>query len=236
MRIELTLSVLAGFAGGLAGALWAGIVSSALLARRPELSAAGWRPDTAWRVLHTAALYGLCGAAAGLLFWLGWGLVAFGETPGPTTILGALAVAELIAVLASRLAVARLGWARSLHRDFRALLGDVSSREIMILAVASSIGEEVLFRGALQPWLGLGPQAALFALLHVGPGRRFLPWTLWALVMGLVFGALVELTGDLGAPIVAHFTINFLNLHYIARVELPARPRLTPPALSEPLP
>ena len=54
--------------------------------------------------------------------------------------------------------------------------------------------------------------------------------------MGLVFGALVELTGDLGAPIVAHFTINFLNLHYIARVELPARPRLTPPALSEPLP
>ncbi|MBK6451585.1 MAG: hypothetical protein IPF84_03120 [Proteobacteria bacterium] len=81
MRIELTLSVLAGFAGGLAGALWAGIVSSALLARRPELSAAGWRPDTAWRVLHTAALYGLCGAAAGLLFWLGWGLVAFTDRP-----------------------------------------------------------------------------------------------------------------------------------------------------------
>ena len=81
MRIELTLSVLAGFAGGLAGSLWAGIVSSALLARRPELSAAGWRPDTAWRVLHTAALYGLCGAAAGLLFWLGWGLVAFTDRP-----------------------------------------------------------------------------------------------------------------------------------------------------------
>ena len=87
MRIELTLSVLAGFAGGLAGSLWAGIVSSALLARRPELSAAGWRPDTAWRVLHTAALYGLCGAAAGLLFWLGWGLVAF--TDGPWIVVGA---------------------------------------------------------------------------------------------------------------------------------------------------
>jgi hypothetical protein len=87
LRIELTLSVLAGFAGGLAGALWAGIVSSALLARRPELSAAGWRPDTAWRVLHTAALYGLCGAAAGLLFWLGWGLVAF--TDGPWIVVGA---------------------------------------------------------------------------------------------------------------------------------------------------
>ena len=81
------MTVLAGFAGGLAGTLWAGIVSSALLARRPELSAAGWRPDTAWRVLHTAALYGLCGAAAGLLFWLGWGLVAF--TDGPWIVVGA---------------------------------------------------------------------------------------------------------------------------------------------------
>jgi len=83
----MIISVLAGFAGGLTGALWAGLVSSALLARRPELSAAGWRPDTAWRVLHTAALYGLCGAAAGLLFWLGWGLVAF--TDGPWIVVGA---------------------------------------------------------------------------------------------------------------------------------------------------
>ncbi len=139
-------------------------------------------------------------------------------------------VLGLLVVLASRVAVARLGWARGLHRDFRALLGDVSSREIVVLAIASAIGEEVLFRGALQPWIGLWPQAALFALLHVGPGRRFLPWTLWALVMGLVFGALVQLTGDLGGAIVAHFTINFLNLHYIARVDLPAFQPLSEPS------
>ena len=75
------MTVLAGFAGGLAGTLWGGLVSPALLARRPELRAAGWRPDSGWRVLHTAALYGLCGAAAGLLFWLGWGLAAFSSTP-----------------------------------------------------------------------------------------------------------------------------------------------------------
>lgn len=129
----------------------------------------------------------------------------------------------LLVVLSSRWAVARLAWARSLHRDFRALLGDVSGREILVLAAASALGEEILFRGALLPWLGLFAQAALFALLHVGPGRRFLPWTLWALVMGLAFGLLVEVTGDLGGAIVAHFSINFLNLHYIARVELPAR-------------
>ena len=77
----MIMTVFAGFAGGLAGTLWAGSVSAALLARRPELSAMGWRPDTAWRVLHTAVVYGLCGAAAGLLFWLSWGLVAFTNWP-----------------------------------------------------------------------------------------------------------------------------------------------------------
>lgn len=121
----------------------------------------------------------------------------------------------------TRVIVARSTWGRQLHRDFRALLGDISPREIAVLAVASAVGEEVLFRGALQPWIGLAPQALLFGLLHIGPTRRFLPWTLWALGMGFAFGGLVTLTGDLGGAIVAHFTINFMNLHFIAAVPDP---------------
>ncbi len=123
-------------------------------------------------------------------------------------------------VVSSRFATHRYAWAQSLHREFRKLLGKLTGREILVLAVASAIGEEVLFRGALQPAIGLWLQAIVFALLHIGPGLRFLPWTLWALAMGLAFGLVYQWTGDLGAPIVAHFTINFLNLRYIARVEL----------------
>jgi len=134
----------------------------------------------------------------------------------------------LFVVALSRLATARFGWARRLHRDFRDLLGPLTGREILILAAASSIGEEILFRGALLPWLGLWPQAVIFALLHVGPGARFLPWTASALGMGLVFGLLYMGLGDLGAAITAHFTINFLNLHYIVRVELPPEPAPAP--------
>jgi hypothetical protein len=78
LRIELIMTVLAGFAGGLAGTLWGGIVSSAWLARDPATRSLGWQADTATRVLLTAAIYGLCGASAGALFWLGWGLAAFG--------------------------------------------------------------------------------------------------------------------------------------------------------------
>lgn len=132
-------------------------------------------------------------------------------------------VLGLAIVLLSRLAVTRFAWARQLHGDFRDLLGALARKEILVLAAASAIGEELFFRGALQPWIGLWPQALVFALLHVAPGVRFLPWTASALVIGILFGYIVSATGDLGAPIVAHFTVNYLNLTHIARVELPAR-------------
>ena len=124
-------------------------------------------------------------------------------------------------VFLSRLAVHRFGWARRLHNDFRSILGPLTAREIFVLALASSVGEELLFRGALQPIIGVWAQAVIFALLHIGPGARFLPWTASAFGLGLVFGWIFELTGDLGAPIVAHFAINYLNLHFITRMELP---------------
>jgi uncharacterized protein len=117
----------------------------------------------------------------------------------------------------TRLATRYFAWARNLHDSFRDLLGPLTSREIVILALASSIGEELLFRGALLPWLGVWLQAAIFALLHVGPGRRFLPWTLSAFVLGAAFGWLALGTGNLGGPIAAHFAINFINLRHIVR-------------------
>ena len=121
----------------------------------------------------------------------------------------------LVVVGLTRVATRRLQWARDLHISFHELLGPLTHREIVILALASSIGEELLFRGALQPWLGVWAQAAIFALLHVGPGRRFLPWTASALVLGVALGWLAAATGNLGGPIAAHFAINFLNLRFI---------------------
>jgi membrane protease YdiL (CAAX protease family) len=115
----------------------------------------------------------------------------------------------------TRIATRHFAWAQHLHVSFHDLLGPLTRREIVILALASSIGEELLFRGALLPWVGVWWQAAVFALLHVGPGKRFLPWTASALVLGVGFGWLAVGTTNLGAPIAAHFTINFLNLRFI---------------------
>ena len=57
-----------------------------------------------------------------------------------------LVVLGLAVVGLTRLATRHLAWARALHTSFRDLLGPLTGREIVILALASSIGEELLFR------------------------------------------------------------------------------------------
>jgi hypothetical protein len=136
-----------------------------------------------------------------------------------TGILIGLAVGLTIVFL-SRLAVYRFEWARALHREFRALLNPMGDLEIVVLAAASSIGEEMFFRGALLPILGTFGSSAIFALLHVGPKARYLPWTVSSFVAGLIFSQLFLWTGDLTGAVVAHFTVNFLNLRHLARYEL----------------
>lgn len=142
------------------------------------------------------------------------------------------AVLGLAVVGGTRVATRRWQWARELHTSFGDLLGPLVLREIIILALASAIGEELLFRGALLPWLGVWIQAVAFAALHVGPQRRFLPWTVSALLLGLAFGELAARTGNLGGPIAAHFAINYLNLRYIVSTPvLPQRRSVTEPDL-----
>ena len=134
-------------------------------------------------------------------------------------ILGGLA-AGLVLVFASRMALYRFEWARALHRELRHMLFPLSDPEIVVLAAASSVGEEMFFRGALLPVVGLVASSAIFALLHIGPKARHLPWTASSFGAGLLFGGMFLWTGDLTGPVIAHFLINFLNLRHVAAVEL----------------
>jgi hypothetical protein len=81
LRVELFMLVLAGAAGGMAGTLWSGIVTVPAWVRWPAARPAQWTVETAGRLLAGAAVYALGGAAGGLLFWLGWGLVAMDSHP-----------------------------------------------------------------------------------------------------------------------------------------------------------
>lgn len=187
------------------------------------------QPSPAPPLSRASLVIGLYGAMAlvGLLIAAGRGnpdLYRLGSPEAWQLLSGPIIglIAGLGVVWLTRVATRHFQWARDLHGSFRDLLGPLTSHEIVILALASSIGEEILFRGALLPWMGIWLQALIFALLHVGPGRRFLPWTLSALILGVAFGWLATWTGNLGAPIAAHFAINFFNLRHIVRTPLPA--------------
>jgi membrane protease YdiL (CAAX protease family) len=118
----------------------------------------------------------------------------------------------------------RLASARELERTLGRLVGPLGGEEIVALALISALGEEVAFRGALQSWLGLYPATALFALLHVGPGATFRPWTLFAFTGGLAFGTLVATRESLGAAIVAHCVVNLVQLRRISMLGAAEQP------------
>jgi len=75
-QIELLMTLLAGTSGGLVGVLWSGIVSAPWLARRLGRQPTALREERASSQFASAALLAVGGAALGLLFWLGWGLIS----------------------------------------------------------------------------------------------------------------------------------------------------------------
>jgi membrane protease YdiL (CAAX protease family) len=106
---------------------------------------------------------------------------------------------------------------RTTYREtIEPLFGSLHPAGAIAIGAAAGLGEEWLFRGILQPLIGLGVSSVIFGLAHVG-GRRMLAFGVWATGMGLVMGTLAIVTGGLIAPIVAHGLYDILALEYIRR-------------------
>lgn len=130
-------------------------------------------------------------------------------------IVGLVAAALVIAV--SELVTRGTERGRALARALGATLGRLHDREVLVLALASGVGEEALFRGALQPEVGLAVASVLFAAAHFVPRRELMAWSAFALGAGLLLGALYDATGNLVAPVVAHAVVNAVNLRRLSR-------------------
>lgn len=89
--------------------------------------------------------------------------------------------------------------------------------DAILLALASGIAEELFFRGALQPAVGLVWASLIFGACHFLPRRELALWSVYAVAMGFAFGWLFEATGHLAAPITAHVLVNAVNLPRLAR-------------------
>lgn len=121
----------------------------------------------------------------------------------------------------TRVVLARYAWARTLADDLVPSIRSAPTRTLCALAFASGVSEELFFRGLLVPLVGASAAALAFGLIHRARGDVQLPYTVWATLMGLAFGAVFVATGHLAGAIVAHALSNLLNLKLL-------RDRLSP--------
>lgn len=116
-------------------------------------------------------------------------------------------------------------WAQRITRFLedvvRPLLAPATVLELAVLATLAGMGEELLFRGLLQPGLaGLtGPVPALLMVsVLFGAAHWITPaYAIIAGIIGLYLGLLWMGSGNLLLPIVTHALYDFLALLYFLR-------------------
>ena len=180
------------------------------------------------------ALYAVMGVVA-----VAWRLLVDGQGPflaAPEVVLpevGLLLRHALLGLLvggglivSSRLWIRYTQMGRVLAQRLAEILGPLSGAQVVVLALASGLGEEAFFRGALQPHVGLVLASLLFGLVHLVPKRELAPWAGFAALAGVLLGALFDYTGNLLAPAIAHVLINGVNLRWLGRVYAQRGPEL----------
>lgn len=197
------------------------------------------------RLLGFLIPYSIAVLAAALAVRL-FGLPSLFRHGAPAEVLlhaGAGVIAGLI-VVGSCVLLERYDWFLEMVRWIRIMVDEalgrrVSRSDAALVALSSGLGEEALFRGALQPglilafglllpepWsgvLGLLATALIFGLIHAPLVRALWPWTIFAFLMGLLFGGLVLAADSLVPAIVAHVLINYVNLRRLRSVPIPDR-------------
>ncbi len=151
--------------------------------------------------------------------WFTWGQqrsladVFIGQTPERDIGLGLL-TGTLCAFLAWWLLQRIPSLARVLYTIREAInLPALDTGTLIIMAMGAGVGEEIIFRGILQPYLGVWGTAVLFGLAHpLSPS-----YTVYAALAGLVLGYLALWTHALLAPMVCHAMYDGLLLMWLKR-------------------
>jgi membrane protease YdiL (CAAX protease family) len=111
-----------------------------------------------------------------------------------------------------------LQWISSLRKivmeEVAPLFAELTLFDILLVALASGFCEEVFFRGVMQAQIGYLPTSILFGLFHC-PSLRHISYGIWAFSAALLLGFLLDYTGTLWTPIVAHALSNFIVITYL---------------------
>jgi membrane protease YdiL (CAAX protease family) len=102
------------------------------------------------------------------------------------------------------------GLSRQLAQNTQGLFGHLTDPiSALTVGLAAGIGEEILFRGALQPRLGIVSTAVLFGVVHLNYGVSF---SLLSVVMVAVALAVLRRYANTSTTIVTHATLDVIAL------------------------
>lgn len=101
---------------------------------------------------------------------------------------------------------------RSVREYMVSLVGQLSLMGALYLGVLSAVAEEVLFRMAIQPSVGVFVTSLMFALLHLGPGRALSVWSLLAFLSSLILGWTYDATANLWPAVIGHIGVNLISV------------------------
>ncbi|KAK4283510.1 hypothetical protein QN277_000453 [Acacia crassicarpa] len=95
------------------------------------------------------------------------------------------------------------------------ILTSLQPLDYMAVAFLPGISEELLFRGALLPllgmnWISIGVVALVFGVLHLGSGRKY-SFAIWATFVGLAYGYATILSSSIVVPMASHALNNLIG-------------------------
>lgn len=99
----------------------------------------------------------------------------------------------------------------------------IGIKDIIFLSFCAGVGEEILFRGAIQPWFGIWLTSLLFIFLHGYFNPKDKPLFIYGTVLLIVsagFGYLMQISGIIAA-MTAHFFIDVVLMVYLKRTTFP---------------
>ena len=98
----------------------------------------------------------------------------------------------------------------------RPLASELDVKSAFIVSLFAGVGEELFFRGLVQTVAGVFVASVLFSLLHFGTAvKKQVLVALIYIAIGFYFSLLLNWSGSLIVPIVAHVTYDFVALLYM---------------------
>lgn len=133
----------------------------------------------------------------------------------PTTLLYALSLTLTTAVLIMALTYVfnlQFETFRPHRKNLANSLGPLNLPSCLYLAGFSALIEEILFRGALQPSLGILLTSILASFFHLSQGGVFNSWSFYAMACHTLFGMIFHYTGSLYYSILLNCSVSALFL------------------------